>query len=137
MGVVDEVVVRSYDPKTAKAIVASSKTLNNGSMGGKKSAADYASANNPSTSIQISDENVYSAEEAEKLANAILNERASNFIVGNGACQGDGRIQPGKVITLDSIGADMDGDYYVKSARHLYRSSKGYSTAFQISRSGH
>ncbi|MFA5625550.1 MAG: hypothetical protein WC966_10935 [Bradymonadales bacterium] len=137
MGAVSKVVVRSYDPKTAAPIIgASSEILGEGM--GRESAGARADRNNPSTVIQVSDENVASQEEAEALAYSILNRKAMQFVTGKGECEGDPRVQCGKKITVDDIGTEMDGEYYVTSAKHVLKAGPGkgfgYYTEFSIGR---
>ncbi len=140
MGVVDEVVVRGYDPKTRKEIIGRAKDVHGQTMGGNKTGPEYAAANNPATVIQVSNQPVASCEEAEKLAWSILNERAGNFMSGFGASEGDGRIKAGKTVKIDAIGTEMDGEYYVTRAVHKLRigagPGNGYLTEFEIRRSG-
>lgn len=140
MGVVDKVVVRSYDPKTKKEIIASSDDVHGGAMSGARTASEYAAASNPSTTIQISDTPVASQEEAEKLAWSVFNQRAGNFGGGMGSSEGNPDIMAGKIINLSQIGAEMDGDYYVTRSVHKLLVGNGpgygYTTDFEVRRSG-
>lgn len=137
MGAVSKVIVRSYDPKTAKPIIGESSEIHGKEMG-RETGGSRANLNNPNTTIQISDENVASQEEAEALAYSILNQKAMQFVTGKGVCEGDPRIQCGKKITIDDIGQEMDGDYYVTAAKHILKAGAGkgfgYSVEFSIGR---
>ena len=139
MNVVDKVVVRSYNPDTAQPIIASSSTVEGEGMGGKV-ATSIASIANPSTTVQYSDTPVYSEEEAEALAKSLLNQRADNFLTVRGSCQGNAAIKCGSTVNILDIGAEMEGEYYITSAKHSLKAGAGqgfgYWTSFTVSRSG-
>ncbi len=143
MNVVKKVVVRSYDPKTAKPIIGTAETIDGDTMGGKDAtnAGDAAAKNNPDTTIQISDQPVYSQEEAEKLAQSILNERAGNYLTGRGRCEGCNKMAVGKKVKIIDVGQECEGDYYITSAKHILKVGHshgfGYWTDFTVSRTGH
>jgi phage protein D len=140
-GVVKKVVVRSYDPASAKEIVGSAETIDGGTMGGSSNAADAAASNNPDTTIQISNIPVASQEEAERIAASILNERANSFMTGRALCDGCSDICCGKKVTFKGLGNGLDGEYYVTSAKHTFKTGStgnnfGYRTEITVGRSG-
>lgn len=141
MNVVKKVVVRSYCPKSSKEIIGTACSIDGGSMGGEKDAGEYAAANNPDTTIQISDQPVTCAEEAEKLAQSILNDRAANYMTGHGRCEGCNKMKCGKKVTIKEVGSQYEGDYYITSAKHSFKVGHshgfGYWTDFTVSRTGH
>ncbi|OIP28980.1 MAG: hypothetical protein AUK47_28550 [Deltaproteobacteria bacterium CG2_30_63_29] len=138
---VDEVTVRSWDPDEKKEIIGKSSDIHGSTMGGKKTGPQYAAAGSPSLKIQISDQPVRSVEEAEKVAYSILNQRASNFMTGFGASEGDGTIKAGKSVDVSFVGSEIDGIYYVARANHILKvgagPGNGYTTEFEIRRTGH
>ena len=140
MNMPKKVVVRSYDPKSGKPIIASASTEDNDKMGGKKTAGDLAEIGNPDTTIQISDQPVASEEEAERLAKSILSQRAAEFLTGTGKCMGNGKIKCGAKVNIEDVGQEMQGEYYVTSAKHVLRAGHGqgygYWTEFSVSRTG-
>lgn len=140
MNMPKKVVVRSYDPKSGKPIIASASTEDNDKMGGKKTAGDLAEIGNPDTTIQISDQPVVSEEEAERLAKSILSQRAAEFLTGTGKCMGNGKIKCGAKVNIEDVGQEMQGEYYVTSAKHVLRvghgQGYGYWTEFSVSRTG-
>lgn len=142
MNMPTKVVVRSYDPKTAAPIVAEATRETSDSMEGRLSATDAAKQSSPHSdnTLQISDQPVCCQEEAALLAQSILDQRAGEFMTGNGRCAGNPKIQARQRIRLENFGSELDGVYYVKSAKHSLRvgstSSAGYWTEFCISRSG-
>lgn len=155
MNVVNKVVVRWYDEKAAKPIVAEATAgggggggggggllagILGGKMGGEADAGERASSNNPETTIQISDTPVYSQEEAETLANSVLNQRADNYLTGKGSCEGNAGLKCGVMVKIRDIGKEMDGEYYITKAKHVLKVGNGqgygYWTQFEVSRSG-
>ncbi len=140
MNVVDKVVVRSYDPDSAKPIIASSSNVNGGSMGGSNTGAVKSTIANTGTTIQVSDQPVYSEEEAEKLAESILNQRADNFMTGKGSCEGNSTLRCGSIVKILDIGSELEGDYYLTEVKHELKAGHGdgfgYWTSFTVSRTG-
>ncbi|MBQ1267473.1 MAG: phage late control D family protein [Proteobacteria bacterium] len=138
MQVVNKVVVRWYDPKQAKAIIAECSKIDD-KMGGKETAAERASANNPDTTIQISDTPVYSQAQAEALASAVLNKRADYYLTGSGTCEGNPKLKCGAKVKIANVGKEMDGEYYITKAKHSMKVGNGqdygYWTEFEVSRS--
>lgn len=140
MNVVDKVVVRSYDPKTAKAIIGVSDQVLGGEMAGSSSAKSVVQRLPTSTTIQVSDQPVASQEEAERLAESVMNQRANEFLTGQGSCEGDPSVSCGHTVTIKDIGEELDGVYYVTSATHSLKAGHGqgfgYWTKFSVGRSG-
>ena len=140
MNVVNKVVVRWYDEKQAKAIVAESSDIDGGNMAGDSDAGERAASNNPETTIQISDTPVYSQEEAETLAKSVLNQRADNYLTGKGSCEGNAGLKCGVMVKIKDVGKEMDGEYYITKAKHVLKVGNGqgfgYWTDFEVSRSG-
>jgi phage protein D len=140
MDQVQKVVVRGYDPKSASPIIAECSSVEGGSMGGQQDAVQRAQAHGVDTTIQVSDQPIYSQEEAQRLAESILSQHADNYMTGHGTCEGNSKIQCGRVVTIKDVGAEMEGQYYISSCKHILKagaeSGSGYWTEFQISRSG-
>lgn len=140
MGQVEEVTVKHWDPDKKEMIEARSSDIHGGTMGGSQTGPDFASADAPSLKIQVSDQPVRSVEEAEKLAWSILNQRAKEFITGQGQCEGDGRLKAGKAVEIDAVGSKFDGKYYIAKAHHKLKvgagAGNGYTTDFEVKRTG-
>lgn len=134
-GQLKEASVRFWDPAKKDKILASSSEVHGQTMGGKRLGGDHTKASN-----QYSEQPVRSIEEAETVAKSMLNQRAQGFMSGTGQCEGDGRVEAGKVIKIDAIGEEMDGEYFVSRAVHKLKagagSGFGYETNFEVMRSG-
>ena len=89
--------------------------------------------------VQISDIPVYSAEEAERVAQSVLDQRAAEYLTGEGRSLGCPDIQCGHRVNIKDIG-DFEGYYYITECKHEFKarggSSFGYWTSFKVSRTG-
>ena len=72
-----------------------------------------------------------SQEEANTRAKAILDERAQDFVTGDGECIGLPEIVPDINVSLQGIGTRFSKLYYVSEATHKLDSG-GYRTTFKV-----
>ena len=73
--------------------------------------------------------NIRTQEEADRLAQAILDERSQDYIQGNGESIGLPEIVPNINISIQGIGQPFSQTYYISSARHAI-SASGYMTSW-------
>ena len=80
-------------------------------------------------------------EEAEKLAQSILDQRAGDYLTGKGKCEGNAKVACGNKIMIKDVGKELDGEYYVTTSKHSLKLGQGrgcgYWTEFTVSRTGH
>jgi len=74
---------------------------------------------------------VFSQAEAEKRANAALNERAKQFLTGEAEAIGLPEIRPDRNVQFDNLGAPFSKTYYIQQATHKI-DSNGYRTRFKV-----
>jgi phage protein D len=74
---------------------------------------------------------VKTQEEADARAQAVLEERAQDFVTGNGECVGLPEILPDTNLTIDGLGRAFSKTYYVTEATHKIDGS-GYRTTFKV-----
>ena len=138
-GVPDSVTVRWRDPKTDSPIIGIAKRVNGCDTDAILPGTDAAKKNNPDTAIQVSNIPVDSQEEAEAVAQAILDRLASEYVKGKAKGEGNPNIVVGNRVKLLDVGKELEGIYYVTSATHTYkvggRSGCGYLTEFEVNRS--
>ncbi|MBL4847710.1 MAG: phage late control D family protein [Planctomycetes bacterium] len=72
--------------------------------------------------------------EADALVLARLDNLASKYSQANGTCQGNFKIEPGKVLDIQGVGERASGEYYVDRVLHHFQPGLGYSTHFQVHR---
>jgi phage protein D len=78
---------------------------------------------------------VFTQAEAEKRANAALNERAKQFLTGEGESIGLPDVRPDRNVMLDNLGAPFSKTYYVQQATHKI-DGNGYRTRFKVKETG-
>jgi phage protein D len=74
---------------------------------------------------------VFTQSEADSRAKAALNERAQDFVTGEGDCIGLPELLPDTNITLGKLGDMFSRTYYVEKTNHKVDGS-GYRTHFTI-----
>ncbi len=126
---VSKVVVRGWEPKTQKVIVATSGTVVK--LGSNsKTGSDIMKTLGVDTTKNIQ-ANVSSMKEAQDLADATLNKRAMEFISGDGESIGIPEIRAGRYIKLAGVGEIFNEPLYLTSAVHKINAS-GYLTSFKV-----
>lgn len=87
---------------------------------------DSALNNQPSITVRAS---VHTQEEADRLAQAVLDERGQHFITGNGESIGLPEILPDINLELKELGQPFSQTYYINAAKHTINGS-GYKTSW-------
>ncbi|WP_274650191.1 phage late control D family protein [Paenibacillus humicola] len=126
---VSQVIVRGFDMKTSQAIEAQAGQIDiigTNSRTGKDIMNGLAS---------YTKEYVYTnsrtMQEAQELANALMNERAMDLVTGSGESIGIPEIRAGRYIKLDGLGAKFNQPMYLKQVSHSI-SASGYLTSFEV-----
>lgn len=124
--------VYSWDPNTKETIVGRAEA---GGEAGRdprrQSAGDRLSGiihNRPVLRLR---QPVFTQAEADSRARAILNERAKEFLTGEGECMGLPELRPDRNITLGNLGALFSKTYYLEQTTHKLDGS-GYRTRFKV-----
>lgn len=134
-GYMTEVEIRGWNPKTKKEIVGKAKAghpLGNPRelTGGK---LVQSLLRQPETlSLRHP---VFSQQEAEKLAKAILNKHNEGLITGEGETIGLPDIMPGRIIRLNGLGSTFSKSYYIEKSVHHISAGRGYLTTFHVKES--
>lgn len=132
---VSEVIVRGWDATKKAEILGSAKAGDESSkMGGAKSASKLLQGAFGDVVRMISDHPVMTQGEAEKLAQARLNEMALNLIEATGTTTGCADLLPGNVIDISGVSKWFSGLYYLAGATHRYDAQSGYTTSFSARR---
>lgn len=134
IGQVTEVTVQGWNPKDKEQIVAQAGAgAEVSTMAGQESGAALAQTAFGSASGQISSYPVTTQAEADQLAQAHFNRSILNLITGEGICRGRTDLRAGKVITIEGIGRQFSGQYYITATSHRY-GPRGYFTHFTVRR---
>ena len=75
---------------------------------------------------------IFTAKEAEDLAQGQFNNLALSYITGEGSCAGNGQLRAGNVIEITNLGTRFSGKYYLTSTTHTYSTESGYTTDFSV-----
>lgn len=131
---VDKVTVRSWDRKQKQKIdvtVSSSSSAPqtpNGQFGGSLAQSKLTKA-----AEQIETRQPFLNDgEAQIFAQELLDEINAEFFTAEGMAIGDGRVLPGKKITIEKVGTRFAGTYVVTSVQHLYNPEDGYRMVFTV-----
>jgi phage protein D len=137
---VSEVTVYGWDPKAKKEIIgrASSPTntaQNRKSNGSQTGAQAVQQAFSVKGKHEMVNQAVYTASEADKIAQATLDRMAANFMQAECHAGGNPDIVAGSGVDLKDVGARFSGKYLVTRSLHRYNTS-GYTTHFWCSGNG-
>jgi phage protein D len=133
---VSEVVVRGWDADRKEAIVGIARTPSDyiiPEIGDSRSGALLASNAFGEGRYAVSAHNVSTQDEAQRLAQAIYDEIAGEFVQLDGTCAGDPSVRAGQQINLTNMGTRFSGTYYVTSVIHRTTPDDGYLTTFTVS----
>ncbi len=128
---VDEVIVRGWDVGRKSAVIG--RAQRGGlypRIGESKDGATWARDFGTGKHV-IVDAGVGSQAEADRLAEARLNEISGAFVVAEGVALRRPDIRAGRAVTLEALGDRFSGTYLVTSARHLY-TAEGLRTHFSV-----
>jgi len=129
----NEVEVRGWDPLNKKEVVGRATSPEDApTTGQKKTGGDVAKeAFKRKVRVVIAREPIYSQDQAERLAQSVLNELGSTFVMIEGAAMGDPRLRLGSEVNLPTLSDQFGGKYVVTEARHLYDASR-YQIEFKV-----
>ena len=132
---VSKVIVRGWDETKQLQITGEAKTPNSNLAPvltpRKTGAAASKQAYQSEATYLITAYHVTSKLSAEKMAQAVLDEIASEFIQVEGTIAGDPNVLAGGKISLEGVGS-YSGSYYVSAAVHRFNRT-GYTTEFTVS----
>lgn len=132
-GQVSEVTVRGWHPQTKEAIIGKArKGAEEGREQRRSSCGELVEKIHGATvEERVLDRPVFSQQEADNLARAILNRLSQGLITGQAECIGMPEIRAGSVVELRGLGKTFSRKYYVDRAAHTF-SSSGYTTTFRV-----
>ncbi|HCA96429.1 MAG TPA: type IV secretion protein Rhs, partial [Cyanobacteria bacterium UBA9226] len=84
----------------------------------------------PTPKMVVVDQPVSNASEAKKIAQALCDELAGEFVQADAKAEGNPEIRTGKTVKLKDMGK-YAGEYYVTSCRHLFQ-ERVYTTEFSV-----
>ena len=128
-GQVKNVFVRGWDPNQKEAIVGKAER-NDQSKLSTVGQQDLAKGSGGNSELVITNAPVSSQKEADRLAEAIMQNMKSTVTSGSGSCVGLPSMQVGSIINVKGTGR-FDGAYTVAEVTHTI-SESGYQTSFEV-----
>jgi phage protein D len=130
---VSAVEVRSWDYTQKKLITSTAKSEKVVTDTGNKKGSNSSSQFNISTppKMTVVDKPVFSAKEAEVMAQSLCDELGGEFVYADAKAEGNPKIRPGRFVTLQNMGERFSGKYYITETRHFY-SQRVYTTEFSV-----
>ena len=136
-GQISRVEVYGWDTKTKKPIIGVASTGEESGLTGK-SAGQLLNAfvRDPSKRPTLRlRQPVFTQAEANQRAKAALDERAKQFLTGEGETIGLPEIRPDRNVELDNLGVPFSKVYYIQQATHKI-DTNGYRTRFKVKETG-
>lgn len=136
-GQISAVEVYGWDPQAKKTIVGRASAGEESGLSGKSAAQRLnAFVRDPSKRPTLRlRQPVFTQAEADKRAKAALNERAKQFLTGEGEAIGLPELRPDCNVELDKLGVPFSKTYYIQQATHKVDAS-GYRTRFKVKETG-
>ncbi|HLG11881.1 MAG TPA: VgrG-related protein [Dehalococcoidia bacterium] len=131
---VNEVQVRGWDPLNKETVVGVASNAKNLPIldQGKNDGGQVAeSAFQKPAKMVIARQPIYSQDQADRLAQTVLNELAGTFITAQGIAMGNPKLQLGSEVNLKSVGKQFTGKYMVTQITHRYEPD-GYLIDFEV-----
>jgi phage protein D len=136
-GQISQVEVYGWDVKNKKQIVGRASAGEESGLTGKSAGQRLnAFVRDPSKRPTLRlRQPVFTQAEADKRAKAALNERAKQFLTGEGEAIGLPDVRPDRNVELDKLGVPFSKTYYIQQATHKIDTG-GYRTRFKVKETG-
>ncbi|QMV41102.1 phage late control D family protein [Cohnella cholangitidis] len=126
---VSKLIYRGTDPQTWETFEATASGINKIGTNGRTGQNIMAALS--SNTIETVYSNASSQDEAQELANSMLNERAMELVSGEGECIGIPELRAGRHIKVDGLGAQFNQPYVMNNVTHTIN-SQGFITKFEV-----
>lgn len=130
---VSEVEVRGWDYSQKRPIQSnksSSQVLTETEYGKGERTSTAFNGKPPTPKMMVVNHPVFTGNEADTIAQALVNELGGEFVHADAKGEGNPKIRPGKVVELSEMGK-YSGKYYVTQTRHLF-DKRVYTTEFSV-----
>ncbi len=131
---VNEVVVRSWDPKRKEAVegkaTSPSSTKNQGGVsegGGAVAKKAFSAAG----SMVVGYPEI-TADEAKEIAQGLLDRLHDRFVQAEGVCVGNPNVKASTAVNIKGVGSRFSGTYVVTQATHRFSTGGNYETTFHV-----
>jgi phage protein D len=135
VGQLNSATVRGWDPQKRQDIVGQAsngrgapRTTDN------RTGADLAqNAFHFAAEALVTDQLPNSQAEAQRMAQAVMDRAAADFIVAEGLGTGNPAIRAAGSVSVSGLGNRFNGTYFVTGTTHSYTHDEGYTTRFVVS----
>ncbi len=131
---VNEVVVRSWDPKKKEAVegkaTSPTSTQNQGGIsdgGGSVAKKAFSAAE-----TMVVGYPEITTDEAAEIAQGLLDRLHDRFVQAEGVCVGNPNVKAGAVVDIKGVGTRFSGSYVVTQATHTFSTEGNYETTFHV-----
>ena len=135
--ITEEVVVSSWDYVKKEGIEEKVKAGDEPKVGTPKKMGTKevkSKMKNEAKAYKIDIPNLTSGD-AKDIAKSKLTAHSMDFLTANGCCEGEPKIQSGKVLNIKNLGKKLSGEYYIKACEHVY-TQNSYRTYFDVVSNG-
>lgn len=136
-GQVSRVEVYGWNPKTKEKFLGIATTGEESGLTGTSAGQflnQFVRDSNKRPTLRLR-QPVFTQAEADQRAKAALNEKAKQFLTGEGETIGLPEIRPDRNVELDGLGSPFSKKYYIQEATHKIDTS-GYRTRFKVKDTG-
>jgi len=136
-GQIAKVEVYGWDKQQKKAIVGTATAGEESGLTGKSAGQhlnSFVRDPNKRPTLRLR-QPVFTQAEADQRAKAALNERAKQFLTGEGEAVGLPDIRPDRNVELANLGVPFSKIYYIQQSTHKI-DSNGYRTRFKVKETG-
>jgi len=124
-----EVTVTGWDAERGERFTGRSSGAHAG-PGKGRAARDVLLDTVPWRSMQISGFAISTSDEADVLADRLIDDRQRRFVTLQGVAEGNPALRVGTHVALDGLGPRFSNTYYVTGCRHRFDLQLGYETDF-------
>ena len=130
---VDKVTVRAWDSKNKQVVVGQANNPSSSPKIGEKPGGQAAQkAFHVQSEEVVNNRIVVDQQDAQDLAQSIIDELSHSFIQVEGTCLGNPDIFAGTIIELKGLGKRFSDKYLISRAMHRYNKT-AYTTSFEVS----
>jgi phage protein D/phage baseplate assembly protein gpV len=128
---VEKVNVRGFDSESKKEVTRTKDSPNQLTKAGIERST--VASKFKGDSLEIAGQSFSSVEEADAIAQSMLDQLANGYLAAEGSCHGNPKIKAGSKLKITGVGKNFSGTYRVAKATHLIGTAGGYTTEFSNS----
>jgi phage protein D/phage baseplate assembly protein gpV len=134
---VNKVEVRGWDPVDKESILGTAERatklpeVDGARNGGNEGGSVAQSAFHGEAVMVVAHQPIFSQQEADRLAQSVLDDLSGSFITAQGVAAGNPRLHLGSTVDIQDVGDQFSGKYTVTQITHRYE-PEGYEIDFEV-----